>query len=135
MEAHLAFGTGPVSRTEAARHGRTFAHPAWARELPDLPYVESDGEHPRRRGLLRVDNPAVELSSFRPADEDDTRVLRLVNRSEETQDVTVVLDFPAEEWCPTDFQETWDDSEVRSLTDDQLVLTLAPHQIRTVLLQ
>jgi mannosylglycerate hydrolase len=135
MEAHLAFGTGPVSRTEAARHGRTFAHPAWAREMPYLPYVESDGEHPRRRGLLRLNNPMVELSAFRPADEDDTRVLRLVNRSEETQDVTITLGVPAEEWCPTDFHETWDESSGRTVTDDQLFITLAPHQIQTVLLR
>ncbi|MFB6230148.1 MAG: glycosyl hydrolase-related protein, partial [Salinibacter sp.] len=135
MEAHLAFGTGPVARTEAARHGRTFAHPAWAREMPHLPYVEGDAKHPRRRSLLHLDNPAVELSAFRPADEDDTCVLRLVNRSEETQGVTVTLDFPTEKWCPTDFHETWDDSEARSLTDDQLLLTLDPHQIRTVLLR
>ncbi|MFB6097704.1 MAG: glycosyl hydrolase-related protein, partial [Salinibacter sp.] len=111
------------------------AHPAWARELPSLPYVESDGEHPRRRGLLRLDNSSVELSAFRPADEDDTRVLRLVNRSDETQEVTATLGFPAEEWCLTDFHETWDDSEARSLTGDQLFLTLDPHQIRTVLLR
>ena len=135
MEAHLAFGTGPVSREEAARHGRTFAHPAWAREMPFLPHVESDGERPRRRALLHLDNPAVELSALRPADEDDTRVLRLVNRSGESQEVTATLGVAASTWCPTDVREEWDESNARSVTNDQLTLTLAPHQIRTVLLR
>jgi len=135
MEAHLAFGTGPVSREEAVRHGRTFAHPAWAREMPHLPYVESDGERARSRGLLRLDNPAVELSALRPADEDNTCVLRLVNRSEETQEVTVTFGFEVSTACPTDFHERWDEKAARPVTDDRLPLTLTPHQIQTLLLR
>jgi mannosylglycerate hydrolase len=135
MEAHLAFGTGPVSRTDAVRHARTFAHPAWARELPALPYVESDGERPRQRGLLSLDNPAVELSAVRPADEPGTRVLRLFNRSEEEQSVTATFGFPVATCCPTDFHEAWDASDARSVPNDHLTLTLSPHQIQTLLLR
>jgi len=135
MEAHLAFGTGPVSRTEAARHGRTFAHPAWARELPYLPYAESDERHPRRRGLLRLDNTSVELSAFRPADEKGARVLRLCNRTDEEQSVTVTFGVPVSAYCPTDFHERWDETAVQFVSDDQLSLNLAPHQIQTVLLR
>ena len=135
MEAHLAFGTGPVSQSEAARHGRTFAHPAWAREIPFLPYVESEGEHPRRRALLQLDNDAVELSALRPADDPGTRVLRLVNRSETQQDATVTFGFPVDAWCPADLHETWEESAARPVTDSELSLLLDPHQIRTLLLR
>jgi mannosylglycerate hydrolase len=135
IEAHLAFGAGPVSRHAAARHGRTFAQPAWARELPYLPHVESEEERPRRRGLLRLDNPAVELSALRPADDDGTRVLRLFNRTGEEQEVTAALGFSAEEWCPTDFHEAWDASAARPVPGDSITLALAPHQIQTLLLR
>ncbi len=135
MEAHLVCGTGPVSRSEAVRHGRTFAHPAWARELPFLPYVESDSERSRQRGLLRLDNPAVELSAFRPADQDGTRVLRLFNRSGKEQTVIATFGFSVSNCCSTDFHETWDETTARSVNDDRLTLTLAPHQIRTLLLR
>jgi mannosylglycerate hydrolase len=135
IDAQLAFGTGPVSRSEAMRHGRTFAHPAWARELPDLPCVESDGERPRRHSLLHLDNPAVELSALRPADDDGTRVLRLFNRTGTEQAVTATLGFPAEAWCPTDFQEQWNEAVARPLADGRLSLALGLHQIQTVLLR
>ena len=135
LRAQLAFGTGPVSRTEAARHGRTFAHPAWARELPFLPHVDSDEEHPRAQAGLRLDNPAVELSALRPADEAGTRVLRLVNRSDNPQSVTATFGVPVAAACPTDFHEEWDADDAHPVTDDTLRLTLDPHQIRTILLR
>jgi mannosylglycerate hydrolase len=135
IEATLAVGTGPVTRTEAARHGRTFAHPAWARELPVLPHVESEERRPRRRGLLRLDNPAVELSALRPADEPGTRVLRLVNRTGEEQTVTATFGFAVGEASPTDLHEQWRDDAARPVEDDRLPLTLPPHRIRTLLLR
>jgi mannosylglycerate hydrolase len=135
LRAELAFGTGPVSRSEAARHGRVFAHPAWAQELPFLPHVESDEQRPRRQGLLRLDNPAVELSALRPADEPGTRVLRLVNRSGKEQEATVTFGFAVAAACPTDLREHWTDADARPVTSDRLSLTLGPHQIRTVLLR
>lgn len=135
IKAQLAFGTGPVSRSEAVRHGRTFSHPAWARELPFLPHVESEGEHPRQHSLLRLDNPAVELSALRPADADHAQVLRLFNRTGEEQSVTATLGFAAEACCPANFHEEWEEATSRPLTDDRLSLTLGPHQVQTILLR
>ncbi|MFP4229389.1 MAG: glycosyl hydrolase-related protein, partial [Salinivenus sp.] len=135
MEAHLAFGVGPVSRSEAVRHGRAFAHPTWARELPFLPHVESGGERPRKDSLLHLDNPAVELSALRPGDEDDTRVLRLFNRTDEEQAVTATVGLPVSEYCPTDFHETWDETAARPVENGRLTLTLASHEIQTLLLR
>ena len=135
LQAELAFGAGPVSRQEAARQGRTFAHPAWARELPYLPHVETDGRHPRHRSGLHLDNSAIELSALRPADDEGTRVLRLVNRSGDPQDATVTFGFDVAAACPTDFHEQWDDATARSVTDNRLSLSFAPHKIRTLLLR
>jgi mannosylglycerate hydrolase len=135
MHAALAYGTGAVSRNNAVRHARAFAHPAWAREMPFLPYIDSDGDRPRAAGLLALDNPALELSAFAPAPHEGTQTLRLYNRSGVPQDATVTLGFDATAWCPTDLHEQWEAAAARPIQDRTLDLVVPPHTIRTILVR
>ena len=92
------------------QHARAFAHPAWARELPALTYVEGTGDLPRTGSLLAIDNPNVILSACKPADDGAGTVIRLYNASEDSQDTTVQLGIPTDRWCRTDLREQWDET-------------------------
>ncbi len=134
MHAALAFGVGACSRVEAARRARAFACPAWAREMPYLPHADSNGSLPRKASLLDIDNPAVQLSAFKPAGE-GTCALRLYNCTAEAQEAHVRLGVPASAWCPADLRETWDEAAARPVEGRTLSLTFGSHQIRTLLLR
>jgi alpha-mannosidase len=135
MRGELAFGTGLLSREEAVRHARAFAHPAWAREMPDLPYVDSTGDRPRTQSLLRIEGEGVELSAFKPGREEGTSVLRLYNRTGRTQAADLRLGWPASRYCSSTLREKWTDEGSRPVRDGTITLNVEPHEIRTVLIR
>lgn len=140
MQAQLAYGTGSVAASTAMRHGRAFAHPAWVREMPSLPHVTSKEQHPRTQGLVQIDNPAIELSTWAPAPAPHTQTLRLYNRSAAPQKVTITIGVPVQSWCPSSLKEEWNTADARVLSKSPaaghtLTINLDPHAIQTVLLR
>jgi len=135
IRAELAYGLGALSRTAIARCAYAFAHPGWAQELPDLPYAHGRAELPRQASLLSIDNPAVVLSALKPGREAGTRALRLYNLTGEPQPAQLELGLPAERWCPAKLWEAWDEGAAQAIEDGAIAVTLAPHQIRTLLLR
>jgi len=137
MGGDLSFGVGPVSREAAVRHARSFAHPAWTRELPHLPYVDGEERHPRRRSLLEIEGEGIELSAWKPGESVGASVLRLWNRTGERQQATVRFAEPIasafESWMPVSLTEERESNEGRPF-DGVLEVELSPHEIRTVLL-
>ncbi len=135
MRAELAYGTGDLSRDAAIRHAQAFAHPAWAREMPFLPHLDSAGRRPRSGRLLQIDSPAVELSSLAPAPQTGVQSLRLYNRSGSSQKATLSFGFDVNAWCTTDLHERWDENSAHSLEQPRLSLEMSPHEIQTLLLR
>lgn len=137
IEAHVGFGCVPANETgKAARFARSFAHPAWSREMPYLPHLKSDGDLARLSGGLSIDNPEVELSSFRLHPDGETAVLRVYNNSEKTQKTAILTILPYHKWVSADLRERWNDRDVQTLKNDKVIhLILEPHQIATVLLR
>jgi mannosylglycerate hydrolase len=135
MGGELSFGTGPVSRAAVVRHARSFAHPAWIRELPDLPHVDGEGRHPRRQSLLQIEGEGIELSAWKPGETAGTSVLRLWNRTGQRRQATVRFGEPIasafKSWMPVSLTEERGSKEGRPF-DSVLELELSPHEIRTV---
>lgn len=135
MRAELAFGIGDLPRTDVVQHARAFAHPAWARELPALPYVEAEGNLPRVDSLLAIDNPNVILSACKPADDGAGVILRLYNATDDPQAATVEFGIPADRWCRADLREQWNEAGAHPVDAGTIPLTLGPHEICTILLR
>ena len=135
MQANFAYGIGTLSQEAIIRHARTFAHPAWAREMPHLPYVKGNGQLPRQGSFLQIDNPAVLLSALKPARDKGTCVLRLYNATGEWQKTQICFGFPASTWCPTTLCETWDEEAVQAVEEQTIAIALAPHHIQTILIR
>jgi len=135
MHAELAWGHGAVPRFEVVRHARSFAHPARATELPDLPYATSTGRWPRRRLIASVDNSAIDLTALRPSVTGNARALRLCNLSRETQPARVSLGMPVRRWCRSTLQEAWDEASAVDLDGTEIELVIEPHEVVTLLLR
>lgn len=143
LTADLAFGAGPVPRTEAVRQARAFAHPAWARELPYLPYVRTgtdqasgEGTHlPRAARLCAIDNPSVECVAVKPLPDHRTVAMRLCNASAAAQPVEIQLGFEAGAWCRTSLMEAWNEDDEHSVDDRTITTEIQPHQILTLLIR
>ena len=135
MHAELAWSHGAVPRFEAVRHARSFAHPARAVELPDLPYAASASRWPRRHAIAAVDNPAIDLTALRPSVTADARALRLCNLSDNLQRACVSLGMPVQRWCRSTLQEEWDDASASDLYNGEIEVMLEPHEVVTLLLR
>ncbi|MDR9405324.1 MAG: glycosyl hydrolase-related protein, partial [Halothece sp. Uz-M2-17] len=134
MSAELAYGIATFDQPEMIRYAREFSHPAWVREMPDLPYVDSTGKLERVGSLCAIDNADIILSALKPAEETGTVVLRLYNQTSEEQFTTIKFGFSADHYCETNFLETWDEENYNYLENNQLKVSLLPHQIKTFLL-
>lgn len=135
IEAYLSFGTGKIGQAEAIQHARAFAHPPWVRELPYLPYLTSRGQHPRSDRLIEIANPAVELSTWAPAPQPQTRVLRLFNRRGAEQTTSVRFGVPVSSVCTAGLDEQWKPGAGREVIGGHLTVTLGPHEVRTLLVR
>jgi mannosylglycerate hydrolase len=150
MGAELAYGITESNQGTLMRHAREFAHPAWVREMPYLPYLnqrseqahsstegvisDSVGTQPRSASWCAINNPQVILSALKPAEEPGTIVLRLYNQSSQVQAATIDFGFPVHYYCETNCLEVWQETQQQSVSDQQLTLTFQPHQIKTILL-
>ncbi len=134
-EAELAFGFGTAALPEITRHARAFARPAWATELPALPFVSGDRRLPRQDSLLAIDNPWVLLSACQPGREPGSWVIRAYNISAAPQIARVRLGVAARMWCLTDLGDTWQTEASRPVTAGALVLEVGPHQIITAIVR
>ncbi|ERN40965.1 alpha-mannosidase [Rubidibacter lacunae KORDI 51-2] len=134
LRAELAFGVGTIAREIAIRCARAFAHPAWVREMPYLPYVKGDAETrlPRSGTLLRSENPWILLSALKPTEHDQICVLRVCNLSDRLQTARLQLGFPAAAYCRTTLYETWDESSAQLLSENRIELVLEPYQIASL---
>jgi mannosylglycerate hydrolase len=135
MSAELAYGVAQCNQETIIRYAREFAHPAWVREMPYLPNIDSRGELRRWGSLCAIANPEIILSALKPADEKGTLVLRLYNQSEQEQEGKIKLGFPIHCYCETNFLETWEQETQQEIKDNQLEVSLSPHQIKTFLLK
>jgi len=151
MGAELAYGITESNQGTLMRHAREFAHPAWVREMPYLPYLnqrseqahsstegvifDSVGIQPRSASWCAINNPQIILSALKPAEEPGTIVLRLYNQSSQVQAATIDFGFPVHYYCESNCLEVWEESQQRTISDNQLTLTFQPCQIKTVLLQ
>jgi len=135
MTAELAYGlTADLDQATIIRYAREFAHPAWGREMPYLPYLNGRGDLPRYGSLCAIDNPAVILSALKPTSQDGVIALRLYNQSEQPQTATVALGFVVNAYCETNFLEDGSDHPTQPITQNQFLVSLLPHQIKTFLL-
>jgi mannosylglycerate hydrolase len=134
LQADLCFGIS-TTIAEAANNARAFSHPAWCREMPWLPHLTRSGSLPLSKSILRLDNPAIELSALKRSMGSHGTVLRLYNPGDETQKVTARLGWEAETWCETDLTEIWQESAAKNVRSNTLVLSLNPFEIKTVLIR
>ncbi|AFZ42402.1 glycoside hydrolase family 38 [Halothece sp. PCC 7418] len=134
ISAELAYGIATLNQTQIIRYAREFSHPAWVREMPYLPYVNSIGQLERMGSWCAIDNPDVILSALKPAEETGTFILRLYNQSLEKQQATIQLGFSTDRYCETNFLEIWKEENHFYLENNQFVASFLPHQIKTFLL-
>lgn len=134
ISVELAYGLGMLPEETIIRYAREFAHPAWVREMPYLPYVDSTGELARYGSFCAIDNPAVILSALKPSDKKGTVVLRLYNQSAVKQEAMIQLGFSVQSYCETNLLETWEEEKQEPLAGQNLKVQLRPHQIQTFLL-
>ncbi|MFB6275970.1 MAG: alpha-mannosidase [Halothece sp.] len=135
MNAELAYGIAPLDQQTIIRYAREFAHPAWVREMPYLPYIPSRGNLSRYGSLCAIDNPAIILSALKPGEEPGTLVLRLYNETEQEQEATVNLGVGVGSYCETNLLEHWNEDTQTVISDNQVSVHLHPHEIKTLLLQ
>jgi mannosylglycerate hydrolase len=135
IEAHLSFGTGKITPAKAIQHARAFAHPPWVRELPYLPYLKSHGQDPRADRLIEITNPAVELSTWAPAPEAETQVLRVFNRTGSEQVTSIRFGVPVSFVCASSLEEQWEPGAERKVIGGHLEVALGPHEVQTLLLR
>jgi len=135
LSAELAYGIADLPQATIIRYAREFSHPAWAREMPYLPYLNAVGELARCGSLCAIDNPDVILSALKPADERGTLVLRLYNQSSKEQTATIQCCFPTHAYCETNFLETWEENRYYEIENNQFAVSLQAHQIKTFLLR
>ena len=135
LSADLAYGIASVKQGEIIRYAREFSHPAWVREMPYLPYLDSTGALDRVGSLCAIDNPDIVLSALKPADATGTAVLRLYNQTAQAQPATIQLGFPANVYCETNCLETWQEENCHPIATDQFSVSFPPHQIKTFLLR
>ncbi len=133
MRAELAYGLAEIDQGTMIRYAREFAHPAWVREMPYLPYLNSVGTVARYASWCAVDNSQVILSALKPTEEKGIIVLRLYNQSSQNQQATINFGFPVHRYCETNCLEIWEETQQQSVENNQLTLTFQPHQIKTVL--
>ncbi|NBD32147.1 MAG: glycoside hydrolase, partial [Cyanobacteria bacterium] len=135
LSAELAYGIADLQQSTIIRYAREFSHSAWVREMPYLPYLNSVGELARCGSLCAIDNAEVVLSALKPADEPGIFVLRLYNQSSEEQTARVQFGFPTHAYCETNFLETWEKHNHYEIENNQFLVSLQAHQIKTFLLQ
>ena len=131
ITAELAYGIATFDQETVIRYAREYSHPAWVREMPYLPCVDSTGELPRFGSLCAIDNRNIILSALKPADEEGRFVLRLYNQTEQRQQTTIKFGFPIHSYCETNLLEQWKETEEKP--DNGINLEFSPHQIKTVL--
>ena len=135
ITAELAYGIATLDPETIIRYAREFSHPAWVREMPYLPYVDSTGDLERNQSLCAIDNPAVILSALKPRDEKGVFVLRVYNQTNQEQSANCQLSFSCQSYCETNLLETWDNTREQEIPDNQLFMVLSPHQIKTFLVK
>ncbi len=133
INAELAYGIAQLDQETIIQKAREFAHPAWVKEMPYLPYVNSTGSLERYSSLCAIDNPNVILSALKPHEEKGIMALRLYNQTEATQTATVTFGWKVTAYCETNLLEMWKDG--KQLDNRELSVQLSPHQIKTFLLK
>ncbi|QDZ39997.1 glycoside hydrolase [Euhalothece natronophila Z-M001] len=133
INAELAYGLANLEQETIIRKAREFAHPAWGREMPYLPYVNSTGQLGRYGSLCAIDNPNIILSALKPHEEKGIMVLRVYNQTEVTQTATVTFGWNVTAYCETNLLEMWEHG--KEVSNQELSIQLYPHQIKTFLLQ
>jgi len=135
MNAELAYGIAPLDQQTVIRYAREFAHPAWAREMPYLPYIQGRGELSRYGSLCAIDNTTIILSALKPAAEPGRLVLRLYNETEQEQEATVNFGVGVSSYCETNLLEHWNQETENAISNNRISVQFHSHEIKTLLLQ
>lgn len=134
MEAHLLIA--PFVGAMPVQHALTFSHPLFAREMPYLPHVKTDGNLPGSLSLAGWDaSSPVRLSSLKPEDQGPGVVLRVYNPTGEAAHVDVALGVPAQRACRTSLREVWREEEAFAVENSTLPLDVAPYSIVTCIVR
>ena len=137
MEAEFCMGIEQtVDAAEIAPKARTFAHPPKAMALP---YLKGDsgksGPVSRRKSLLEIDNPNIQLSAFKPSDDGQYYVLRIYNLSDEPQQAELKFGVNVSECGPSNPLEQPADGSFEPIPNGTLELEVPAHKIYTLLLR
>ncbi len=139
IRAEIGVGVA-ADRWEAVRRAEAFAHPPVVREVPALPFASGAAEYrgTRMRSArgLELSGEAVRLSAFAPhPTEHGIAVARVVNLSDQPVTATLTPGWLLAEARRTDLEEQWEHGEALPIESGAVRVTLAPHQIGTVLLR
>lgn len=130
----FALGISTDPRFEIINRAASFSHPFMVREMPYLPNAPGIKDQNIASSLLRIDNPAVRLSSLR-LNKDNDIVLRVVNLSETTQKVSIYNGMKAKRYSETDLWDRWNPDSSHIIESDSIDITIKPHSIRTFVLR
>jgi mannosylglycerate hydrolase len=111
--------------------------PARARDAELGLWAVGAGEHPLLppgRPWLEIDEPALLLSAFKPAEDGSGDVLRLLNPTDRELRGRIRLGFPVRDVVPVRLDESPVDQPV-TRRDRQLELLVPPHALRSLLLR
>lgn len=132
----LAFGRSHGTAENARVAALTFSHPPWVQEMPYLPYCKGQGCLPRTASWLSQNNPWIDLSAVKPAQEDSAALaIRLCNLSNKKQEATLTTGFTPSAICYSSLAENWDSANAITTNKQQILVTINPHEIKTILVK
>lgn len=136
MGGDLLVGHAPTAmpEAEAVAHARAWAHPAWAVELPVLPFAPPSGDVPRARSFASVDDAAVWRLALVPETDGPGRSVRLLNPTDTPRSARLALDG-ASEVRHTDLRAVWDGGAPLPVDGGAVAVTLAPGALATLVVR
>lgn len=132
LSAELCWGVSKKGLDELLVAARTFSHPPFARQLPEIEHSPENGPVPQSQSLMKIDNPMIQLSSLHGLHSTGDIVLRIWNPSNEIQKTKIRPGFKATYFCKTSLKEEWREDDKQSLKDNSADLIIKPNEIVTL---
>lgn len=135
LSSELSWGTSKSDIYAIVRKAKAFAHPVYVRELPVLHNLPQEGPLPRQKSYLKIEDPRIQLSAFKPLSHNNDIILRVYNISDDTVSTAVNLGFDVECYVETNMLEQWVEGNKVSVGGSSFDIEVKPHQILTLRLR
>lgn len=131
MSFNLNWGTTEHDIPKISVLATAFSLPIFTRELPVFYEAPLDGELPRRKEFLSINDNRIRLSAFKFATDSDDIIIRVFNLSGEKINSELKLGIDKSEYCCTNLLEDWDNSNSKKIQNSIITFSVKPHQILT----